>query len=339
MKVLLYDETPAYFCPGGKQALAQKLFESLKALDVDVEYARWWDPSQKCDLLHMFGYSPAMVNMAHHAGAKVVITHIVDGMTNSAPAKQAYHRVRNNIMRVLPGGMVKLFDWHILPKMDALVYIHQYDAATAIKLYRVPTERCHIIPHGCDEAQIVQLKAGARNAQSYLVSMGSIVPRKNSVLLAQAAKLAKVPVMFLGQPFNKEDAYFKEFLALVDGQYVIYPGYVSEEEKTKILTDASGFALLSKGESGCIAVYEAAAACLPLFLSDLPWAYGYEDLCNVSHVSISNMKTLAFELEKFYANSKRLTSQSFKVDSWIFIAQQYSDMYKHILDNNNCSAN
>jgi len=68
MKVLLFDDTPAYLCHGGKQVLVQKIYETLIVLGVDVEYARWWDPSQKCDLIHMFSHSPAMVDMAHEAG-------------------------------------------------------------------------------------------------------------------------------------------------------------------------------------------------------------------------------------------------------------------------------
>jgi hypothetical protein len=134
--------------------------------------------------------------------------------------------------------------------------------------------------------------------------------------------------MFLGQPFNKEDAYFKEFLALVDEQYVIYPGYVSEEEKTKILTEASGFALLSKGESGCIAVYEAAAACLPLFLSDLPWAYGYEDLKMVTHVNLNTVSNISSSLASFFNKSQRLHVTAFDVKTWEQIASNYLNVYR-----------
>ncbi len=331
MKVLLHDDTPAYLCHGGKQVLAEKLYGSLRTLGIEVEHARWWDPDQYSDLIHTFGCSPSMVSMAHQAGVKVVLTHIVDEMTNSSCSRRLWHRTRNAAIREFaPGSVRRLFPWHVLPAIDELVYINQADAETAIDIYGIQRRRTHVIPHGCGTDAITRLQAGAREAASYLVSVGSIVPRKNTIVLARAARRAGVPLVFLGKAFDEDDPYFKEFKALVDGECVIYPGYVSEDEKTAWLVGASGFVLASRAESGCIAVYEAAAAGLPMLLSDRPWARVYGRNPSL-HLVPPVEDALAEQLKPFFDTSRRMRACTFPVETWDDIAKRYLAVYQHAL--------
>ena len=192
MKILLHDDTPAYFAHGGKQVHVQKMYESLSVLGVDVEYARWWDPAQKCDVIHQFGCSSAIVNMAHEAGAKVVITHLTGSMANSTKSKQLYHRLRNHALRnILPNSLSQLFPWHNVNENDALVYVSKLEAETAVKIYGVSPEKTHIIPHGCGFDEIANLSGGPQNKHSHLISVGTIKPGKNSVLLIQMIHITK----------------------------------------------------------------------------------------------------------------------------------------------------
>lgn len=333
MKIIMYDDTPSYFCPGGKQVLAQKIYENLNSLGVAVEYARWWDPSQKCDLIHMFTSSYAMVRMAQQAGVKTILTHIIDITTNMSRWQRLIRQIGiYSFRKLLPERILHLFSWYILPQFDALTYLHQPDAETAINIYGAPRQKTYIIPHGCDAEIIERLQDGPRNKQSYLLSVANIVPRKNTLRLAQAAKLANVPVVFLGKPFSQEDEYFREFLKLVDGKYVMYPGYVSEEEKIKYLLEASGFVLFSDAESGCIAVYEAAAAGLPLLLSDLPWSHSYGQHETILYVDIKIEGMAANRLSSFYESSHRLEGFSFPVMTWKEIAEHYIRVYEKVLN-------
>jgi glycosyltransferase involved in cell wall biosynthesis len=331
VRVLLHDDTPAYLCHGGKQVLAQKLYGSLRNLGIDVEYARWWDPDQNCDLIHTFGCSPSMVSMAHQAGVRVVLTHIVDEMTSNSRSRRLWLRTRNAAIREFaPGPVRRLFPWHMLPAIDQLVYINQADAETAIEIYGVPRSRTHVIPHGCSTDEIARLQSGARDAASYLVSVGSIIPRKNTVVLAQAARRERVPVVFLGKPFNEDDPYFKEFEDLVDGECVIYPGYVSEDEKIAWMAGASGFVLVSRAESGCIAAYEAAASGLPMLLSDRPWARAYGQSPSL-HLVQPAEGALAERLKPFFDASRRMEGCTFPVATWDDIAKRYSSVYQQAL--------
>lgn len=333
MKILLYDDTPAYFCHGGKQVHAQKMYESLSALGVDVEYARWWDPAQRCDVIHQFGCSSAIVNMAHEAGAKVVITHLTGSMTNSSWSKRSFHRLRNYVIRnVIPYNLSKLFPWHNVNENDALIYVSKADAETAVNVYGVSRKKIRIIPHGCDSDEIASFASGPRNKCSHLVSVGTIKPLKNSVLLAIAAKRAEVPVVFLGKPYGENDPYYKKFLDLVDGEYVIYPGHVSRQEMVRWLKKSSGFVLPSLMESGCLAVYEAAAAGLPLLLSNKPWAHIYGDNHSaIQYVDLTDEKAFADRLKSFFEISQRLDGPTFPVMTLEEIAKEYLKIYKRVL--------
>jgi glycosyltransferase involved in cell wall biosynthesis len=309
------------------------MFESLVSLGVDVEYDRWWDPNQKCNLLHLFTLSPLMIRMAREAGVKVVLTQIVDILTNLPESQRLSRRVLGyGIRNLFPESVLRRFSWSALSQVDAIVYMHKFDAETAIAIYGVPREKTRIIPHGCGVDQISRLQGGPINAHSHLISVASIVPRKNSVLLARAARLANVPVVFLGKPFSEENLYYQEFRKLVDEKCVIYPGYVSEETKNRLLTEASGFVLLSEAESGCISVYEAAAAGLPLLLSNLPWAYAYGKQTAIQHVDLDNEALIAERLSSFFAGSKRKVGMTFPVKTWEEIAKQYVEVYTQVLN-------
>jgi glycosyltransferase involved in cell wall biosynthesis len=162
-----------------------------------------------------------------------------------------------------------------------------------------------------------------------LISVATITPRKNSLLLARAAQLAQVPVLFLGKPLDENDPYFKKFRQMADGRWVRYPGFVSREEKHRLIRQARGFALLSQFESGCIALYEAAAAGLPLLLPELPWATRvYQHAHDKKFLALQSADRLAPALRNFYDRVQRLTTQTFPIMTWSDIARRYIDLYE-----------
>jgi glycosyltransferase involved in cell wall biosynthesis len=136
--------------------------------------------------------------------------------------------------------------------------------------------------------------------------------------------------VFLGKPFSEEEPYFKEFRALVDGECVVYPGYVSESEKNAWMVGASGFVLASRAESGCIAVYEAAAAGLPMLLSDRPWARAYGKNPFLDLVQPAE-DALAKRLKPFFDASGRMEDCTFPVATWDDIAKQYLSVYQRAI--------
>ena len=194
-----------------------------------------------------------------------------DGFAQPRPAFG--QRCLTNLARTfLPSGLTYRLGWDVYRELDAMVYVVEHEWETAKYLFRAESRARATSSRTEWNADALADLARPQAQEDYLVCAATIHPRKNSVMLAQAAHLAGVPVVFLGKPYAPDDAYFLEFQKHVDNKMVRYPGFVSTEEKHRYLRGARGFVLISQFESGSIAVYEAAAAGLPLLLSDLPWA-------------------------------------------------------------------
>ena len=333
MKVLLSDSTPAYLTPGGKQVHAERLYTYLNKIGVETEYDRWWDPYQKCDILHLLGISNlCQIRLAKRTGVKVVLTQVVDDATNSSYLYKTTLGIKNKIIKnVFPKFLTKDIPWLILNELDAIVYINKFDEQTARKIYSIKKPLVYNIPHAFDKEEIDILKnSNSLKNKTYLISVGSIIPRKNACLLAEIALNAKIPIVFIGASMKDNDLYFRKFLNFVDNNYVKYLGFVSQVDKYELLCNASGFVLLSDAESGCIAVHEAASFGLPLLLSNKPWSHAYPNPRNIHYTNTSKISDIKKDLVDFYNISKRHEVQSFNVLTWNEVALAYKKVYDQL---------
>jgi len=313
--------------------MMEAIMRELSNLGVEVEPERWWDENQQGDVIHYFN-RPHLLNvqLAHQKGFKVVMTELLDQTASRTPRQLLAQRSFTRLARVLlPPGMLVRMGWEVYGQLDAMVYAVQHEWEVAQYLFGAQADRGRVIPHGLEEETLRQL-ALPQNEEDCLISLATIHPRKNSVLLAQAAHRAGTPMVFLGRPYAENDPYFLEFMKWVDGKIVRYPGFVSVEEKWRFLRGARGFALLSQFESGCIAVYEAAAAGLPLLLSDLPWASKvYSKARGVKFVRLRRLDGIAEDLRAFYAGAHRQGGTTFPLLTWRQVAEKYLEVYRNIL--------
>ncbi len=312
------------------------LFKHLPAFGVEAEPLRWWDSSQTGDVLHTITRpETAVVRLAHEKGIKVVMSDILDATASRSNARLFLQKNTIRLAKKLAGGLTAKLNWEVYQEADALVFVLPREQEVAQYLFDAPPARCHVINHAVEPDALEQLSL-PEVAGDHLISVATIAPRKNTLALARAARAAKVPIVFLGKPFGEDDPYFGEFKKLVDGQYVRYPGFVSREEKYRLLRSARGFCLLSFGETGCIAIHEASAAGLPLFLSDLPWArQGYRAAkTGITFVPPTQPESVVEALGKFYRESSRLPHHIFPVQSWRDVAEQYVQVYRKVLAQN-----
>ena len=112
---------------------------------------------------------------------------------------------------------------------------------------------------------------------------------------------------------------------------MFYPGYVEKEWRDCIERNASGYVLLSLGESGCIAVYEAAAYQMPLLLSNLPWAWGYDHPTDVHFCDQDDEAKAVEQLADFYVKSGHLDHKPFNAMTWADVARLYVAEYERLL--------
>lgn len=329
MKVIFSHNLPFSLAHGGIQTLIESLMREMALLGIEVEPERWWDPNQTCDIMHFVQRpNPCNVVLAKQKGRKTVMTENFDVVASESRFRLF---MRANITRA-SRAIIPSFDRRLgfYRDLDAVVYVvpHEWDVVRYI--YQLPLEKGFIVPHGLEPLAIEALGA-PQSECNYLVSVGTICPRKNSVLLATCARKAKVPVVFVGKPLSEHDPYFEEFRGLIDNKYVQFSGYVHEAKKYEILRGARGFVLLSQGESGCIAVYEAAAAGLSLLLSDLPWASkGYPASDRIHMVPLSTVAGIVDRLKSFYDTAHRGRTMTFEVGTWAEVAKRYLKIYERL---------
>jgi glycosyltransferase involved in cell wall biosynthesis len=328
MKVIFAHNIPFALAHGGQQTLIESLMRELNALGVEVEPQRWWDPDQSGDILHYIG-RPSNIHLAQQKGLKTVMTENFDTVASESSSKLWMRALTTRVARKCFPGVDRSYNFY--RELDALVYVVSHEYQVIRQIYGPTRRPAFIIPHGLEPDAIEFLKASQQEGE-HLVSIGTICPRKNSVLLATCAREAKVPIVFLGKPFSEEDPYYLQFRDLVDDHYVRYVGYASEAKKYEILRSSRGLVLLSLGESGCISVYEAAAAGLPLLLSDLPWAtHGYPVSDDISLVPLGSVERITQRLKIFYEKSHRKQTMTFPIGTWADVAKMYLNVYETIL--------
>ena len=330
MKVILSHNTPFSLAHGGMQTFIESLMRELPLLGIEVEPERWWDPNQTCDIMH-FVQRPYQGNiqLARLKGRKTIMSESFDVVASESRYRLFMRTCATRAARALIPSFEKRLSFY--RELDAIVYNVPHEWDVVRQIYHLPSEKGFIVPVGL-EPHAMEALAATQSECSYLVSVGTICPRKNTVLLAACAKEARVPVVFVGKPFSDDDPYFRQFRELIDDKYVQFVGYVPEAKKYEILRSARGFVLLSEGESGCIAVYEAAAAGLPLLLSELPWAAkAYPASDRLHLVPIRTVAGIVDGLKSFYDTAHRGRTMTFPVSTRVDVATMYISLYETLM--------
>lgn len=327
MKVLLSDSTYAYLQPGGKNTHITKLHKYHNINGVECKYESFFEPGLDPDVVHFLGYNDIeRIKLLKRKGKKLILTHIVDDLTNLKGIILLKRRIIIFFQSILPSNLDRYIKWKALKYFDHIVYMHENDRNTAIKFFSIDQEKTSIIPHGIDK--IPSFDFNYSLTEDYLISVGSIIPRKNSSLLAKICLENNIPIVFIGSS-DKNSKYFETFKKNVDGKTVKYLGYVSEIEKQRYLSKAKGFIILSNGESGCISIYEAASFGLPIFLSDLPWSYAYPSSKLITRSKINEYTFLTKNINKWEKKlkKKRTNKPSFSLLTWRDISNRYIKIY------------
>ena len=328
MKVLFDHDLPFSLAHGGMQHFVSALMKHVARLGVDAEPLRWWDSGQRGDIIHFVQKPrPLTLEYALRQGYRTVLTEFMDKVCSESILQLWLRRQACRLLR----RVVPLLDrqLNIYHEVDELVYVVPHELDVIRYLYDVPATRGRVIPLALEEETLAELTHKDAE-EDYLICVATITPRKNILLLAQSAKEAGVPVLFVGRPYTENDPYFRSFLAEVDNHCVRYDGWKPEGDKLRLLRRARGFVLLSQFESGSCAVQEAAAAGLPLLLSRLPWAVSGLPQRDTIHYTGLDKKSIVRELTQFHGQARRQSGPIFPVQSWTAMARQYLDLYETV---------
>ena len=142
----------------------------------------------------------------------------------------------------------------------------------------VPGDNIHAIPEGVDdsfyprsEAQVLAVRQRQGIPSEYALFVGTLEPRKNlSVALKALAQCkSELPLVIVGWSGWGDVLFQKELSRLGMRGRVFFPGYVSDDDLTAILTGASVFLYPSLYEGFGLPLLEAMACGTPVICSDV----------------------------------------------------------------------
>lgn len=330
MKILFDHPLPFALAHGGFQIQIEQTMAALRRGGVEVEPVRWWDAEQTGDLIHFFGRPESgYIEFAHAKGRQVIVAELHSGLgSRSAPARAVQKAVMLLAQGLLPKAFTAKLAWDAYRKADAFIALTPWEAQIMRTMFAADADKVHVVPNGV-EPVFFRPHAGG----SQLVCTAAIHPRKRIVELAQAAAIAQVPLWIIGQPYSDSDDYHQRFLEVqrAHPSWVRYEGGISDRARlAQIYAEARGFVLLSTQESLSLSALEAAAACCPLLLSDLPWARTvFGDQARTVSPAWTGGE-LAGALREFYVQAESI-SVTFKPLDWDEVAVRLAAVYEKVL--------
>lgn len=334
MKVLFYCPLPFALAHGGQQIQIECTQSALQAIGVEVEPLRWWDPTQRGDVIHYFGRpSGDYVRLAQQKGMKVVIEEFLTATGSRSRAALALQRGLIRLARrTLPASWTARMGWEAYRQADACLANTAWEAYLIRYLFGAPVEKVHVLPNGV-EAVFLESPASLEPRQDWLICTATITERKRVWELAQAAVLAKTPLRIFGKPYAEHDPYAQRCLRYFrdHASLIRYEGALpSRSALAQAYRQARGFVLLSDMETRSLAAEEAAACGCPLLLSDLPWArsvFGpHARYCPVTR----SVRVTARILREFYEAAPSLPAPPRPL-SWTDVARQLKAIYDQVL--------
>jgi glycosyltransferase involved in cell wall biosynthesis len=332
MKVLIDCHVPFSLAHGGMQTQIEQTKAALEEIGVMVDYLRWWDGGQPPDLIHFFGVpSSNYMIYARKKGVRFLLHNLFSATCNRSDFTLALQAAATTTVQSLPVFRTFLARpaWAAYRQADHHVVSLQAEKEVLQRVYGVAAGLITCVPLGLSETF---LKAGGGNrGEAHLISTGTITAIKRNVELARLARLAQVPILFVGKPYSEAEAYWQEFKSLVDGKIVKHlPHIASQREMVEQLQRSRGFVLMSKYENWCLSAHEAAACGLPVLLPNQKWSR--ERFGSNAHFFTGQTSRDAQILRQFYEECPRLPSPQIRHYSWTEVAQQLKSVYEQTLN-------
>jgi glycosyltransferase involved in cell wall biosynthesis len=334
---ILFDSfsIPFYLAHGGAQTQVMQTISGLQQNGVDVEMARWWDDKQSAEIIHSFGVpNQTYIDFARSKGMRVVNTTLFTATCNRTLRHlKLQGRIISTLLKMPPiqpwGAIRSQLTWGAFKACDMNIVGLEAEARVLEIVYGVPREKIGIVPLGLSP-KFLQAGPGKRN-NNYLITTGTITERKRSLELARMAHRAKVPVCFVGKPYDTNSQYWKEFEKLVDGVMVTHiPHTESVEEMIELLQNARGYVLFSDYENWCLSAHEAIACGLPILVPDQAWSrelFGNQ----ANYFDGWNVEVNHTKLHQFYSNCDTIQAPDIQLYSWNEVASRLTSIYENMI--------
>jgi glycosyltransferase involved in cell wall biosynthesis len=240
-----------------------KHLETITNTIYGVLYARF---VLNADLVHLHGIGPALTApVAKAFGMKVVVTY---------HSKNYDHRKWNRAARFL----LRVGERCAVTFGDRVIAVSQRLATELKRRFPRASAKIHFIPNGANHVIRCKLEGGYADhclaqygleSKKYIIAVGRLVPEKGFHDLCQAFEVAGLDckLVIVGSEDHR-DAY-SDRLRKHATEAVVFTGFATRDTLQDLLENASLFVLPSYNEGLPIAALEAAAAGVPILLSDI----------------------------------------------------------------------
>lgn len=171
-----------------------------------------------------------------------------------------------------------------LKAAEAVIAVSECTKRDAMRLYGVPPDKIHVIPEGvhprfrpvANPADLSTVRESYGLSSRFVLSVGTIEPRKNLPMLMESWKLARsggwgngdVKLVIAGKPGWLYKETFATATRLGLGDDVIFTGYVEDADLPALYNAATALAMPSRYEGFGLPVVEAMACGTPVVCSD-----------------------------------------------------------------------
>lgn len=343
MKVIYFTPRPFSLAFGGTEVQLLETRSALEALGLTVEFIDYMDRDQITDstVVHLFGSDYVFAQIA-----KLLSGRQIPYVVSSIFYPTGLSRLLYSVSAFLPYSASALRK-SVLREANKVLPNSQSESALLERLFGLPTSAMKVIPNAVRQDFLGQDPDGFRRKylpglpkeEQFVLSVGRIEKRKNSLSLLRAAARLKVPLVFIGTPvaLPGEGNYVARFQEELER----YPGYIKHipflpngsNDLADAYAAAHAHALVSWMETPGLANLEAGLNGANLVVGKSPPVWEY--LSNHAiFVDQDNPNQIGNAIERAISQSRDIHNQSTYIKenySWNKVARLLMDIYREVL--------
>jgi glycosyltransferase involved in cell wall biosynthesis len=278
LRVAFVPQIPYFLGYAGFEVQLDRTLEALRERGVDAQRYDPWSHTLDADILHVFGTERQQQPIVERARARGIPT-VVSAMYMRRMSGLTL-KAWNALERITRIPTTQGLRRNIVQNANAIIALSSYERDELVQFLDAEPSKIHIIGNGVDQRFFTSNAAPfieAYGVRDFVLSVGTVEPRKNQVRLIQALGPTGIPLVVLGSATSlataEQERYIAEVRALV-AQYDSVTWIEGLPHDSPLLPAAYAAArvhvLASTVEAQGLVSAEAVAAGASIVVSDLP---------------------------------------------------------------------